>query len=200
MKHRAGSPVALEASRIACARRHVTVNFRNTKLTLSGDARRCVDEPPDRMTPIHLRQAMRNPPWLRLRPAFLGRRHPSGTTARLIGRAPVMWSRASTSIRVAARLGKPGGHGSGHYHCSGRHMCIMPIRVTVPHDVSGYFDFEATCLHLRGRADGGATDRRFFGPGCPGSPPRIAPLAAAWPDLITECMTAGRQCAIQKRR
>lgn len=31
----------------------------------------------------------------------------------------------------------------------GRYMCITPSRVTGPHDVSCYFDYEATCLHLR---------------------------------------------------
>jgi SAM-dependent methyltransferase len=31
----------------------------------------------------------------------------------------------------------------------GRYMCITPSRVTGPHDISAYFDYEATGLHLK---------------------------------------------------
>jgi hypothetical protein len=31
----------------------------------------------------------------------------------------------------------------------GRYLCITPSRVTGPHDVSCYFDYESTGLHLR---------------------------------------------------
>ncbi len=31
----------------------------------------------------------------------------------------------------------------------GQYICITPSRVTGPHDISGYFDYEATGLHLR---------------------------------------------------
>jgi SAM-dependent methyltransferase len=46
---------------------------------------------------------------------------------------------AANQIREVYRILKTGG----------RYVCITPSRVTGPHDVSCYFDYEATCLHLR---------------------------------------------------
>jgi SAM-dependent methyltransferase len=46
---------------------------------------------------------------------------------------------AADQLAEVYRVLKPGG-------C---YMCITPSRATGPHDVSGYFDYEATCLHLR---------------------------------------------------
>jgi SAM-dependent methyltransferase len=46
---------------------------------------------------------------------------------------------AADQLREVYRVLKPGG----------RYMCITPSRVTGPHDISCYFDYEATCLHLR---------------------------------------------------
>ena len=46
---------------------------------------------------------------------------------------------ATDQLREVCRVLKPGG----------RYMCITPSRVTGPHDISCYFDYEATCLHLR---------------------------------------------------
>jgi SAM-dependent methyltransferase len=46
---------------------------------------------------------------------------------------------AAGQLREVYRVLKPGG----------RYMCITPSRVTGPHDISCYFDYEATCLHLR---------------------------------------------------
>jgi SAM-dependent methyltransferase len=45
-----------------------------------------------------------------------------------------------------------------------RYICITPSRVTGPHDVSCYFDYEATCLHLR-EYDYGALRALFRGAG-----------------------------------
>ena len=42
-------------------------------------------------------------------------------------------------LREVCRVLRPGG----------RYMCITPSRVSGPHDISCYFDYEATCLHLR---------------------------------------------------
>jgi len=46
---------------------------------------------------------------------------------------------AADQLTEVCRVLKPGG----------RYMCITPSRVTGPHDVSCYFDYEATCLHLK---------------------------------------------------
>jgi SAM-dependent methyltransferase len=46
---------------------------------------------------------------------------------------------AADQLREVCRVLKPGGH----------YMCITPSRVSGPHDISCYFDYEATCLHLR---------------------------------------------------
>ena len=57
---------------------------------------------------------------------------------------------AADQIREVCRVLKPGG----------RYMCITPSRVTGPHDVSCYFDYEATGLHLR-EYDYGALQATF---------------------------------------
>jgi SAM-dependent methyltransferase len=46
---------------------------------------------------------------------------------------------AADQLREVCRVLKVGG----------QYMCITPSRVTGPHDISGYFDFEATGLHLK---------------------------------------------------
>jgi ubiquinone/menaquinone biosynthesis C-methylase UbiE len=46
---------------------------------------------------------------------------------------------AADQLAEVYRVLKPGGG----------YMCITPSRVTGPHDVSCYFDYEATCLHLK---------------------------------------------------
>lgn len=46
---------------------------------------------------------------------------------------------AVEQVREVCRVLKPGG----------RYMCITPSRVTGPHDISCYFDYESTGLHLR---------------------------------------------------
>ena len=46
---------------------------------------------------------------------------------------------AADQLREVCRVLKPGG----------RYRCITPSRVTGPHDISCYFDYEATCFHLR---------------------------------------------------
>jgi len=46
---------------------------------------------------------------------------------------------AADQLREVYRVLKPGG----------RYICITPSRVTGPHDISCYFDYEATCFHLK---------------------------------------------------
>jgi ubiquinone/menaquinone biosynthesis C-methylase UbiE len=46
---------------------------------------------------------------------------------------------AVEQLQEVRRVLKPGG----------RYMCVTPSRVSGPHDISCYFDYEATCLHLR---------------------------------------------------
>jgi SAM-dependent methyltransferase len=46
---------------------------------------------------------------------------------------------ASDQLQEIRRVLRPGG----------RYMCITPSRVTGPHDISSYFDYEATGLHLK---------------------------------------------------
>ena len=46
---------------------------------------------------------------------------------------------AADQLREIQRVLKPGG----------RYICITPSRLTGPHDISCYFDYEATCFHLR---------------------------------------------------
>ena len=46
---------------------------------------------------------------------------------------------AAEQLQEVRRVLKPGG----------LYMCVTPSRVSGPHDVSCYFDYEATCLHLR---------------------------------------------------
>lgn len=46
---------------------------------------------------------------------------------------------AADHVREVCRVLKPGG----------RYLCITPSRVTGPHDVSCYFEYESTGLHLR---------------------------------------------------
>ena len=46
---------------------------------------------------------------------------------------------AADQLKEIQRILKPGG-------C---YICITPSRVTGPHDISCYFDYEATCFHLR---------------------------------------------------
>jgi ubiquinone/menaquinone biosynthesis C-methylase UbiE len=46
---------------------------------------------------------------------------------------------AADQLKEIQRVLKPGGH----------YICITPSRVTGPHDISCYFDYEATCFHLR---------------------------------------------------
>jgi SAM-dependent methyltransferase len=46
---------------------------------------------------------------------------------------------AADQLSEVCRVLKPGG----------RYVCITPSRVAGPHDVSCYFDYEASCLHLR---------------------------------------------------
>lgn len=46
---------------------------------------------------------------------------------------------ASNQLAEVYRVLKPGAH----------YICVTPSRVTGPHDISCYFDYEATCFHLK---------------------------------------------------